>query len=241
MVAGVSPVLGFAAGVLSILSPCVLPLIPIVFGSAQSRHPLGPVALGVGLALSFTLIGLFIATIGFSIGLDERAFRLVGGTLLMGAGVVLALPALQHRFATASAPIGNWANARMAGAAEGGLVSQFSLGSVLGIVWIPCVGPTLGAASVLAAQGDNLGQVAAVMLAFGIGAAVPLALIGTLSAKALAGKREAFGIFATHGKQLLGAVLVLVGFLVVSGADRTVESYLTQASPDWLVSLTTRY
>lgn len=241
MIADISPLLGFIAGVLSFLNPCVLPLIPIVFGSAQSSHPLGPVALGVGLALSSTAIGLFIATIGFSIGLDERVFRPVGGTLLAAAGIVLLLPALQHRFATASAPIGNWASNRMAQGGESGLLGQFSIGALLGFVWIPCVGPTLGAASVLAAQGESLGQVAAVMFAFGIGAAIPLVLIGTLSGKALAGRRKALGSLGSRGKQLLGTALVVVGVLVVSGTDRLLEAYLTQTAPDWLVALTTRY
>lgn len=241
MIADVGPLLGLVAGVLSFLNPCVLPLIPIVFASAQSRHPLGPVALGVGLALSSMAIGLFIATIGFSIGLDERVLRPAGGTLLAAAGVVLLLPALQHRFASASAPIGNWASNRMAQGGADGLLGQFSIGSLLGLVWIPCVGPTLGAATMLAGQGENLGQVAAVMFAFGIGAAIPLVLIGTLSAKALASRRKALGSFGTRGKQLLGIMLVVVGVLVVSGTDRLLEAYLTQASPDWLVSLTTRY
>lgn len=241
MIADVGPLLGLVAGVLSFLNPCVLPLIPIVFASAQSRHPLGPVALGVGLALSSTAIGLFIATIGFSIGLDERVLRPAGGTLLAAAGVVLLLPALQHRFASASAPIGNWASNRMAQGGADGLLGQFSIGSLLGLVWIPCVGPTLGAATMLAGQGENLGRVAAVMFAFGIGAAIPLVLIGTQSAKALASRRKALGSFGTRGKQLLGIMLVVVGVLVVSGTDRLLEAYLTQASPDWLVSLTTRY
>lgn len=241
MIADVGPLLGLVAGVLSFLNPCVLPLIPIVFASAQSRHPLGPVALGVGLALSSTAIGLFIATIGFSIGLDERVLRPAGGTLLAAAGVVLLLPALQHRFARASAPIGNWASNRMAQGGADGLLGQFSIGSLLGLVWIPCVGPTLGAATMLAGQGENLGRVAAVMFAFGIGAAIPLVLIGTQSAKALASRRKALGSFGTRGKQLLGIMLVVVGVLVVSGTDRLLEAYLTQASPDWLVSLTTRY
>jgi cytochrome c-type biogenesis protein len=241
MIADISVLLGFLAGLLSFLNPCVLPLIPIVLASAQSRHPLGPVALGGGLALSSTAIGLFIATIGFSIGLDERVFRPVGGTLLAAAGIVLLLPALQHRFATASAPIGNWASNRMAQSGESVLLGQFSIGALLGLVWIPCVGPTLGAATVLAAQGVNLGQVASVMLAFGIGAAIPLILIGMLSAKALSGKRKTLSSFGNRGKQLLGILLVLVGALVVSGTDRLLEAYLTQASPNWLIELTTRY
>ena len=69
--------LSFLAGVLSILSPCVLPLLPIILGTAQSEHQLGPVALAAGLALSFTTIGLFVATIGFAIGLDTDVFRAI--------------------------------------------------------------------------------------------------------------------------------------------------------------------
>jgi cytochrome c biogenesis protein CcdA len=69
--------LAFVAGVLSILSPCVLPILPIVLGASASRQRLGPVALAAGLALSFTTIGLFIATIGYAIGLDADVFRYV--------------------------------------------------------------------------------------------------------------------------------------------------------------------
>jgi cytochrome c-type biogenesis protein len=67
--------LAFLAGLLTVLSPCVLPLLPIVFGAAASAHRLGPVALAAGVAISFVAIGLFIATIGFSIGLDAGLFR----------------------------------------------------------------------------------------------------------------------------------------------------------------------
>ena len=69
--------LAFLAGLLSILSPCVLPLLPIVLGAAASEHRLGPIALAAGVALSFVAIGLFIATIGFGLGLDGDVFRFV--------------------------------------------------------------------------------------------------------------------------------------------------------------------
>ena len=62
------------------LSPCVLPLLPIVLGTAASEHRLGPVALAAGLALSFVVIGIFVATIGFAIGLDGDVFRAAGGS-----------------------------------------------------------------------------------------------------------------------------------------------------------------
>ena len=71
--------LSFLAGLLSILSPCVVPLLPIVLGTAASEHRFGPVALAGGVTLSFVAIGLFVATIGFGMGLDSDAFRLVAG------------------------------------------------------------------------------------------------------------------------------------------------------------------
>ena len=83
---------------------------PIVFTPAQSRHRFGPLALGAGLALSFTLVGLFVATIGFSIGLDGDAFRLFGGIILIAFGLLLAIPRLGARFANVVAPLGAWAD-----------------------------------------------------------------------------------------------------------------------------------
>ncbi|MGU3423203.1 cytochrome c biogenesis protein CcdA, partial [Methylobacterium sp. D54C] len=62
--------LAFLAGILSVLSPCVLPLLPLVLGAAASEHRLGPAALPAGRAQSFVAIGLFVATVGFAIGLD---------------------------------------------------------------------------------------------------------------------------------------------------------------------------
>ncbi|MFL1877098.1 cytochrome c biogenesis protein CcdA, partial [Hansschlegelia beijingensis] len=101
--------LAFGAGVLSVLSPCVLPLLPIVFAAAASEHRLGPLALAAGLALSFVAIGLFVATIGFAAGLDSSVFRAVGAFLLIAIGVVLLLPAAGRAFARAAAPAADWA------------------------------------------------------------------------------------------------------------------------------------
>lgn len=177
--------LALIAGVLSTLSPCVLPLLPIVLGTAASQHRLGPVALATGLALSFVVIGLFVATVGFAIGLDTGVFRMIAAVLMIGIGVVLMVPRLQEQVAVAAGPVGAWAGDRMGKTAGDGLSGQFFVGLLLGAVWSPCVGPTLGAASVLAAQGTNLGGVALTMLMFGIGAALPLLMLGMLSREAM--------------------------------------------------------
>jgi cytochrome c-type biogenesis protein len=71
-----------------------------------------------------------------------------------------------------------------------GLASQFGIGLVLGLVWSPCVGPTLGAATTLAAQGRHLGQIALLMMVFGLGAGVPLVLLGGASRASLLWSRR---------------------------------------------------
>jgi cytochrome c biogenesis protein CcdA len=233
--------LAFLAGVLTVLSPCVLPLLPIVLGAAASQHRLGPLALAGGLALSFTAIGLFVATIGFAAGLDTGFFRTLSAVLLIGVGLVLLVPRLQEQFALAAAPVSNFAGSYADNFTPAGLAGQFGLGLLLGAVWSPCVGPTLGAASVLAAKGKSLPQVALTMLAFGVGAALPLLLLGILSREALMRWRSRLMEGGKAGKTALGLILVAVGLLVATGLDKRLEAILVEASPDWLTQLTTRF
>jgi cytochrome c biogenesis protein CcdA len=229
------------AGVLSTLSPCVLPLLPIVLATAVGEHRLGPLALAAGLAVSFVAVGMFIATIGYGIGLDAGFFRTFAALLLIGIGVVLLVPQLQTQFAAAAAPISGWADSSFGGFSTGGLNGQFALGLLLGAVWSPCVGPTLGAASVLASQGKDLGQVTIVMLAFGLGAALPLLLLGLLSRETMMRWRDRLSGAGKGGKLVLGVLLVAVGVAIVTGFDKRLETALIDVSPDWLTEITTRY
>ncbi len=231
----------FMAGIVSILSPCVLPILPIVLGGAASEHRRGPLALAAGLALSFTVIGLFVATIGFSIGLDLELFRAFAGFVLLALGLAMLVPAAGARLATAAGPLSDWTQSRFGGFDRTGLSGQFGAGLLLGAVWSPCVGPTLGAASLMAARGENLGQVGLTMLAFGLGAGLPLAALGALSRERLLALRERM-LSAGHGaKTALGLVVVAVALLVLTGYDKVIETALVTASPDWLTTLTTRF
>lgn len=233
--------LALLAGVLSTLSPCVLPLLPIVVGTAMGEHRYGPVALATGLALSFVAIGLFVATIGFAIGLDQDVFRSVSAVMLIAVGGLLLAPRLQSQFALAAGPVSNWIQSGTGGLSTTGLRGQFIVGVMLGAVWAPCVGPTLGAASVLAAKGENLGAVALTMLAFGIGAALPLVAIGTMSREVQARWRGRLMAMGANGKKAMGAILLGVGVLILSGLDKRIEALLVEASPAWLTELTTRF
>jgi cytochrome c biogenesis protein CcdA len=238
---GTSLGLAFLAGLLSVLSPCVLPLLPLVLGAAASEHRLGPLALASGLALSFVAIGLFVATIGFGLGLDTGLFRTGAAVLMILLGLVLMLPAAQTRLAVAAGPLSNWTEARFGGLSTAGLSGQFGVGLLLGAVWSPCVGPTLGAASLLASQGRDLGAVALTMFLFGLGAALPLVVLGTLSRATLVGWRDRMMGLGKGLKLALGLILVVTGLAIVLGTDKALETLLVDASPDWLTRLTTRF
>ena len=233
--------LAILAGLLSTLSPCVLPLVPIVIGTALGEHRFGPVALAAGLALSFVVIGLFVATVGFTAGLDQELFRTIAAVLLILVGAVLLMPRLQLQLATTAGPIGNWAQSHGGGFSTRGLGGQFAVGLMLGAVWSPCVGPTLGAASVLAARAESLTVVALTMFAFGVGAALPLLAIGMMSREALARWRSRLLAIGSGGKSLMGIMLVIVGALILSGLDKRIEAIMVEASPEWLTVLTTRF
>jgi len=232
---------GFLAGSLSTLSPCVLPLLPLVLGAAASAHRAGPAMLALGLALSFTAAGLFVATVGFAIGLDGSVFR-TGSAILLGLiGIVLLSKPLQTRFAMATGGMSNAGSELLRRLSPGGAAGQFIVGGILGLVWSPCVGPTLGAASLLAAQGKDLGGVAAVMLAFGLGTALPLLVIAALSRQATARWRGRLLAAGQTGKLMMGVGALAVAGLILSGTDRGFETALVNASPGWLTDLTTHY
>lgn len=231
--------LSVAAGTLSTLSPCVLPLIPILLGTAIAAHRLGPYALAAGLSLSFAVVGIFLASIGASLGLDQTVFRNVAAVLLIGFALVLLSSRLQERFAGAASGLSGAGNNLLTKVSLNGLSGQFVLGLLLGVVWSPCVGPTLGAAITLASQGQDIARVSLVMLLFGIGAGLPLVLIGLLSRQALGRVRGKLLAAGKLGKQILGGVMLALGVLILTGADKAFETWVLNVAPDWLVNLTT--
>ncbi len=236
----ISILLAFVAGLFSILSPCVLPLVPVVLGAAVAEHKLGPLALAVGLASSFTAIGMFVATIGYTIGLDGEAFRSIAAILLVVVGAILLVPHWQAQFTLAAGPVSNWTEQKFGGGPSHGLWGQLGVGALLGAVWSPCVGPTLGAASVLASQSKELGHVAVTMFSFGVGSALPLLLLGTLSRETLVRWRGRMLSFGKGGKMLLGSVLVLSGLLILLRLDKALEGWLLQFLPQSLLDLSAR-
>jgi cytochrome c-type biogenesis protein len=232
--------LGYAAGALSTLSPCVLPILPIVLFGVIERNAWGPLALAAGLSVSFAAVGIAIAAVGFNIGIDPSTLRLVVAALLASAGIVLLVPALQGRLATVATPVATRGQILLDQLQPSGIGGQFVLGALLGVIWSPCSGPTLGAAVGLAAQGNDVASAAATMISFGLGAATPILALAYGSRQAVFARRDWLARVSQVGKPLIGAAFVGIGAFVLTGLDKIVEAALTSAMPDWLVTVTTR-
>jgi len=229
--------LGFAAGALGTLSPCVLPLLPLVVAGAVERHRLGPLVLAAGLAASATTIGFAVALLGFA--LDRDVVRVAAGALLLVVGAVLLIARLDVALARATTPLAARAAALLARRGPRGLAGQAVVGALLGALWTPCGGPTLGGAIGLAAQRRSLGAAAAVMAAYSVGAVVPVLLLA-YGSRRLVARPDRLARVMRVGKPAVGALLVLVGVLSVTGADKALEARLLDVMPAWLVDLTTR-
>ncbi len=233
--------LAFVAGLVTILNPCVLPLIPILVGSALGKSRFGPLALAAGLVFSFTLFGFLILTFGFALGIEERTVRLLAGAILVLAGIVLLVPPLQAALSAAASPLTNRGNQALSKVSGEGAAGQFAVGTLLGLVWAPCVGPTLGVAIAAASTGENLGHAFVTFLVFGLGVAASILVFAYGSRKALGERRKTLAGLARYGKPIFGALLVVVGATVLTGFDKQIEIAVLDAMPQWLVEFTTRF
>jgi cytochrome c-type biogenesis protein len=228
-------VLSFAAGLLTTLSPCVLPLLPIVVGSATSRSRWGPLAMGAGLAAAFTLVGVSVAAAGGLFGLDEILLRRLSALVLLAAGITLLSPALEVAAGRAAGPLARAASALAAKAGDG-LSGQFVIGAALGGIWSPCAGPTLGAAIGLAAQANTRAQASLLMLTFSLGTTVPLVATAYVSRRMM-GARGRLMKAGLAGKTAFALVLVAAGILIWTGGDKALEAWLVARLPQWWVDL----
>ena len=227
----------FAAGVLSTLSPCVLPILPIIISSALQHSRKGLAALILGISLSFAITGSLISYAAMAWDFDISIIKTVSASLLLTFGLIILIDPLNQKFTELMSQLMSRGNSKVATYEANGTSGQFILGLLLGFVWTPCVGPTLGAAISLAIQGDSLPIVFAIMLVFGLGAGLPLLIFGSLSGKII--NREKLNKHVHIMKKVLGAFLILIALTILLGYDRQLETILVEMMPDWLTALTT--
>jgi cytochrome c-type biogenesis protein len=228
--------LAFAAGMLTIFSPCVLPLAPIAVAAARARDPRGPIALGFGLAATFGIVGGVLASFGVEFG-DSDLARAASAVVMVAIGAALLVPAIGERIERRLGFVGRAADVMSERLPNAGLAGQAAAGVVLAFAWAPCAGPILGAALLLAAKGGSLAAAIATMTAYAVGAAS--ALIGAGYAAGRVASKARFVWAGAGGRLALGAAFVLIGAAVLTGFDHHIEAVLVAAIPDWLTAFAT--
>ncbi|MFD1195300.1 cytochrome c biogenesis CcdA family protein [Seohaeicola saemankumensis] len=230
-------ILGYLAGLLTLINPCVLPVLPIVLAGALQASPLGPVALAAGMSLSFVVLGVTVSAFGFALGLTEEIIAQAGAILMIGFGLILLVPRFGMAFSTATAGLASGADTRMDRISSAGLQGQFAGGMLLGAVWSPCIGPTLGGAISLAAQGESLLWATAIMATFALGVSTLILGLGYGARSALQRRQAMMRAIAAKARPLMGGVFVAVGLALLFRIHHIIDAWLIQTLPAWLVDL----
>ena len=230
-------VFAYFAGLLTLINPCVLPVLPIVLVSALNAHRAGPLALAAGMSVSFVVFGVLVTAFGASVGLTQDRLAQIGAVMMMAFGLILVVPMFAQRFEMATAGVAAGADTRMNSLNAGSLRGQFAGGLLLGTVWSPCIGPTLGGAIALASQGENLGYVTLIMTAFAMGVSTLILGLGFGAQEAIRPRAQALRGLAERSKPIIGATFLVIGALLFFEVHHLIEGWLLNVMPIWLQDL----
>ncbi|MBN06620.1 MAG: cytochrome C biogenesis protein CcdA [Rhodospirillaceae bacterium] len=232
---------GYIAGLLTLINPCVLPVLPLILSSVIRREPLGPVALCGGLSLSFVLLGVSVAALGPLIGLNSDDVARTGAITMIGFGLIIMVPELSARFASATSRLSNYADKLADGTMSGGISGHFISGILLGAAWSPCIGPTLGGAISLAAQGQSIAWAGAIMTSFALGTSTIILLLAYGARDMINRRQVKFRKFAEHSKAITAALLISVGLAILLGLHKLVEVWFIKSVPLWFQDLSVTF
>lgn len=224
----------YAAGLLTLINPCVLPILPIVLTGALQASPRGPVYMAAGMSVTFVAFGLIVNAAGQAIGLDAERLAQIGAWMMIAFGLVLLVPRFAQGFATATAGMAARADGRIDALRDDGAQGLLATGALLGIVWSPCIGPTLGGAISLASQGESLLWAGAIMTAFAAGVSTLILGLGYGARRTL---QTHLRPLAERARPVLGGVFVAVGVGLLFNLHHAIEFWALQILPAWLIDL----
>jgi len=225
----------FLAGVVTIMKPCCLPLVPVIF-SGSGGHRLRPFAIVSGLTVSFTTMGVLVSAFGATFGAYTDYLRNIAILFIISMGLVLFDEDVNMEFMKISGSITqrlrnigflNTFSSRMP---EGSLTGGFFLGVSLGVLWIPCVGPILGAVLALVASVGNMAYGASMLFVYSIGMSLPMLSIAYYGKK-ISNRYKWFSRNGELLKKLSGLVLILIGIMLLFGVDKLIIKWLSPYFP----------
>ena len=204
-----SPLIAFAFGVLSVFSPCILPVIPLIAAYSTKSGKYIPITIVIGLSASFTLMGVLASAFGSIFQQYQTMLYTIGGVVIILLGLCMTFDVIEQNIrriipSTGLSPKFSMTNA---GSTAGGLMFGFSLG----IIWIPCVGPILGAILAIVAVEGNILYGAILLAIYSLGLGIPLLALAYLSQFTL----RPLNKYSVIIKRLSGVMLVLIGLYML--------------------------
>ena len=227
--------LALLAGVVTIAAPCTLPVLPILLGaSIGQRGRIRPVLIALGFVISFAFVALALNAIATAFDFDPEALRNVGLVLLATFGVLMIFPAAFERLAPRLAGIGAIASRPIFAARPN--LGGFVLGTTLGLVWTPCAGPVLGAILTAVATSPDRTDSATLLLAYTIGAALPMLAIA-YGGQAISTKLRHVAPYAARLQQGFGVIVIAFAASALLQYDAVALAWIGQFFPEGRVGL----
>ncbi len=220
---------GFVAGILTILAPCTLPVVPFALGVGSLGGRRRTLGLLVGFGFTFLAVTVILASALAAAGLTTSSLRVAAAILLVLVGLSLALPRLGSRLELLLGPLARF-GPQVGGPDRGdGFVAGLIVGGAIGLIWAPCVGPIMAAVIAVAVTHGPTAETGLIALAYIAGAAVPIGLIAGFGQRASRSLRSV----SSRGRlqRSFGLAMALSGLLVVSGLDLTAEAAVANVLP----------
>lgn len=215
--------LAFGGGMVTVLSPCILPVLPIIVGRSLQSHRYGPIAMVGGLIGGFAITGSLLGIVATWLPNLPDALRSVAIAILLAMGVLSIFPKWGYRFFRLF-------SIDPASATPLGLVGEFWLGSQLGLLWTPCAGPVLASILLLAAVQKQPLQAFGMLVVYGLGAAVPMLLFaygGRYLGQRLLQLRSHSGTI----QQIGGMIIIITAIAMLLGLDVEIQLWLAPLFP----------
>lgn len=228
----------FLAGVVTIASPCILPLLPLILSGSAGTGRARPYGIVAGFVVTFSAATLTFALLVQATGIPTETLRWVAVVVLAAFGVVMLVPRFLARFeglasrvAAAGHRIGTTGSVHAPGAdTSSGLAGGLLMGVTLGLVWTPCVGPIMASVITLAATGSLSGMTVGITLAYALGTAGPMLLIiigGKAVLRRVAAARNAGAIV----QRVFASLMIVVAAAIAFNLDRQFQGAVLDAFP----------
>lgn len=224
----------FLAGIVTIFSPCVIPILPIILSSALKKNKLYPVVMVLGLATVFSLLGVLFGAFGSVIGISRDSLNTVAIVILFVMGVVILFDRIGNRLSRIMNPLMTKCSVKFI-KKDDSLIDGFFLGGVLGIVWAPCAGPILASILALATAAQNAVTGFVLLFTYSLGAGIPMLAIA-YGGRRFAGKQKWLVTHSKLIKKIFGWILILTAAALYFGWFRVLEAALIPYLPEFVVN-----